>query len=61
MIMGTKADMQESLQVLETDAKELLTQLGQNMAVDQRALALARTNLEQAIMWANKSVEGVTL
>ena len=59
--MGTKTDMQGSLGALETDAKELLAQLGQNMAVDQRALALARTNLEQAIMWANKSVEGVTL
>lgn len=45
-----------SIKALEADSAELLKQLKAIPGVDQRAMALAVTNLQQACMWMTKGV-----
>ncbi|MNF18249.1 hypothetical protein D3C80_2222230 [compost metagenome] len=40
-----------SIKALEADTRELFKQIGQIEGVDQRTLALAKTNLQQGFMW----------
>ncbi len=59
-----------TLEALKTKAEELLQIMqgnvpkdapgaaGDKISVEPRAAALARTNLEQAVMWAVKSITG---
>ena len=49
-------DGMNSVKALEKDALSLLDQLGDLPEVDQRRLAMAKTNIEQACMWAVKAV-----
>jgi hypothetical protein len=49
-------DGMNSVKALEKDALYLMAQLGELPNVDQRRLAVARTNIEQACMWAVKAV-----
>lgn len=44
-----------SIKALEADAGELFKQNGQIEGVDQRTLALAKTNLQQGFMWFVRS------
>lgn len=57
--MSTQSDMNDSLVALEADAQALLDQLSENASVDLRSIAIARTNLQQAVMWSKKAIEGV--
>ena len=45
-----------SIKALEADAAQLVKQLKAIPEVDQRAMALAVTNLQQACMWLTKGV-----
>lgn len=45
-----------SIKALEADAAQLVKQLKAIPDVDQRAMALAVTNLQQACMWMTKGV-----
>lgn len=45
-----------SIKALEQDAAQLFKQLSEIPDVDQRALAVAKTNLQQACMWLTKGV-----
>ncbi|ORL69274.1 hypothetical protein B7H19_10080 [Pseudomonas putida] len=45
-----------SIKALEADAAQLVKQLRDIPEVDQRAMALAVTNLQQACMWMTKGV-----
>ena len=45
-----------SIKALEADAGELFKQIGKIDGVDQRALALAKTNLLQGFMWFVRSI-----
>ena len=45
-----------SIKALEADSAELVKQLKALPGVDQRAMALAITNLQQACMWMTKGV-----
>ena len=49
-------DGMNSVKALEKDALGLLDQLGDLPEVDHRRLAVAKTNIEQACMWAVKAV-----
>lgn len=51
-----KIDGINSVKELEQDALALLNQIGELPDIDQRRLALAKTNIEQACMWAVKSI-----
>ena len=44
-------DGMNSIKALEADTGELFKQIGQIEGVDQRTLALAKTNLQQGFMW----------
>ena len=46
-----------SIKALEADAGELFKQIGQIEGVDQRTLALAKTNLQQGFMWFVRSLD----
>jgi hypothetical protein len=49
----------EDCKRIKDHAQNLLDQLdrtGVNYSIDDRAMALAKTNLEQAIMWAIKAI-----
>ncbi|WP_422422073.1 DUF7681 family protein [Pseudomonas sp. GZD-222] len=45
-----------SIKALEADAAQLVKQLKALPEVDQRSMALAVTNLQQACMWLTKGV-----
>lgn len=47
--------MTESLKALEKDAEQLFAQLVEAGA-DPRRMALAKTKLEEAVLWAQKAV-----
>lgn len=49
-------DAMNSIKALEKDALELMNQIGDIPEVDQRRLNIAKTNIEQAAMWAVKAV-----
>jgi hypothetical protein len=52
-------DQKNDIEKIKNIAERLLTQFylsGVNYSVDQRMMALAKTNLEQAIMWAVKAI-----
>lgn len=52
----SEIDAMNSIKALEVDAAELVKQLRALPEVDQRAMALAVTNLQQACMWMVKGV-----
>ncbi|NWC72538.1 hypothetical protein HX823_00440 [Pseudomonas sp. P7759] len=52
----SEIDGMNSIKSLEADAGELFKQIGQIESVDQRTLALAKTNLQQGFMWFVRSI-----
>ncbi len=52
----SEIDGMNSIKALEADAGELFKQIGQIEGVDQRTLALAKTNLQQGFMWFVRSI-----
>lgn len=49
-------DGMNSVKALEKDAVALMDQLSELPGIDQRRLSHAKTNIEQACMWAVKAV-----
>ena len=49
-------DTMNRIKAMERDCLHLLEQIGELPEVDQRRLAIAKTNIEQAAMWATKAV-----
>lgn len=49
-------DGMNSIKALEADTGELFKQIGQIEGVDQRTLALAKTNLQHGFMWFVRSI-----
>ena len=52
-------DQKNDIERIKDIAESLLTQFklsGMNYSVDQRMMALAKTNLEMAVMWVIKSI-----
>lgn len=45
-----------SIKALEADAGELFKQIGQIDGVDPRALALAKTGLQEGLMWFVRAI-----
>lgn len=52
----SEIDGMNSIKALEADAGQLFNQIGQIEGVDQRTLALAKTNLQQGFMWFVRSI-----
>lgn len=52
----SEIDGMNSIKALELDTGELFKQVSQIDGVDQRALALAKTNLQQGFMWFVRSI-----
>lgn len=52
----SEIDGMNSIKALEKDAGELFKQIGQIEGVDQRHLALAKTNLQQGFMWFVRAI-----
>lgn len=52
----SEIDGMNSIKALEADAGKLFKQIGQIEGVDQRTLALAKTNLQQGFMWFVRSI-----
>jgi len=49
----------DSILMIKEKAEELLDtfeSLNANMSIDARSMALAKTNLEQSVMWAVKAI-----
>lgn len=52
-------DQKNDVQLIKTYAEDLFRKLenaGQNYSIDARAMAIAKTNLEQCVMWAVKAI-----
>jgi hypothetical protein len=49
-------DTMNRIKAMERDCLCLLEQIGELPEVDQRRLNIAKTNIEQAAMWATKAV-----
>lgn len=49
-------DGMNSIKALEADTGALFQQISKVYGVDQRALALAKTNLQQGFMWFVRSI-----
>lgn len=49
-------DLMNRIKVLAAQAGELITELQGTTTLDQRSVALAKTNLQQGFMWAVRSV-----
>lgn len=49
-------DGMNSIKALEADTGELFKQISEIQGVDQRALAIARTQLQQGFMWFVRAV-----
>ena len=52
----TEIDSVNSIKALEADTADLFKQLSTLPDVDPRALALARTNLQQGFMWFVRAI-----
>lgn len=49
-------DLMNRIKVLAAQAGELIAELQGTTTLDQRSVALAKTNLQQGFMWAVRSV-----
>jgi hypothetical protein len=49
-------DLMNRIKVLAAQAGELIAELHGTTTLDQRSVALAKTNLQQGFMWAVRSV-----
>ena len=52
----SEIDAMNTIKSLEKDAGDLFKQIGKIEGVDQRLLALAKTNLQQGFMWFVRSI-----
>jgi len=52
----SEIDGMNSIKALEVDTGELFKQIGDIEGVDQRALALAKTKLQEGFMWFVRSI-----
>lgn len=52
----SEIDGMNSIKSLEVDVGELFKQIGEIQGVDQRSMALAKTNLQQGFMWFVRAI-----
>lgn len=52
----SEIDGMNSIKSLEVDIGELFKQIGEIQGVDQRSMALAKTNLQQGFMWFVRAI-----